>query len=48
VYANPRKPVPLPPGSIPVSLKIPRDGRLVEWAPAPARKPAPMPQQEAI
>jgi uncharacterized radical SAM superfamily Fe-S cluster-containing enzyme len=36
VYANPRKEVPLPPGSIAVSLKVPRDGRLVEWRPAPA------------
>jgi uncharacterized radical SAM superfamily Fe-S cluster-containing enzyme len=31
VYANPRKSVPLPEGVTPVSLKIPRDGRLVEW-----------------
>jgi uncharacterized radical SAM superfamily Fe-S cluster-containing enzyme len=34
VYANPRKAVPLPPGVQPVALKIPRDGRLVEWAPS--------------
>ena len=34
VYAHPRKPVPLPPGAIPVSLKIPRDGRLVDWQPS--------------
>jgi uncharacterized radical SAM superfamily Fe-S cluster-containing enzyme len=30
VYANPRKSVPLPAG-VPVSLKIPRDGQLVDW-----------------
>ena len=30
VYANPRKAVPLPLG-VPVSLKIPRDGQLVDW-----------------
>ena len=34
VYANPRKAVPLPQG-VPVSLKIPRDGQLVDWKPAP-------------
>jgi uncharacterized radical SAM superfamily Fe-S cluster-containing enzyme len=33
VYANPRKPVPLPAGVQPVSLRIPRDGRLIEWTP---------------
>ncbi|HEX5473785.1 MAG TPA: radical SAM protein [Vicinamibacterales bacterium] len=33
VYANPRKPVPLPADVMPVSLKIPKDGRLVEWTP---------------
>jgi hypothetical protein len=32
VYANPRKPLPIPDG-VPVSLKIPRDGRLVDWLP---------------
>jgi uncharacterized radical SAM superfamily Fe-S cluster-containing enzyme len=36
VYANPRKAVPLPPGVQPVSLRIPRNGRLVEWKPSPA------------
>jgi 7,8-dihydro-6-hydroxymethylpterin dimethyltransferase len=30
VYANPRKAVPMPEGT-PVSLRIPRNGRLVEW-----------------
>jgi hypothetical protein len=34
VYANSRKDVPLPAGLTPVSLKIPRDGRLVEWRPS--------------
>jgi 7,8-dihydro-6-hydroxymethylpterin dimethyltransferase len=33
VYANPRKAVPLPADGLPVTLKIPRDGRLVDWAP---------------
>ena len=40
VYANPRKSVPLPAGVTPVSLKIPRDGELVDWKAdraAPAR-----------
>jgi 7,8-dihydro-6-hydroxymethylpterin dimethyltransferase len=36
VYANPRKRVPLDPAAQPVSLRIPRDGRLVEWRPARA------------
>ena len=36
VYANPRKAVPLPAGVQPVSLRIPRDGRLIEWSPAPS------------
>ncbi|MEN3337077.1 MAG: 7,8-dihydro-6-hydroxymethylpterin dimethyltransferase [Acidobacteriota bacterium] len=41
VYANPRKAVPLPAGVQPVTLKIPRDGRLVDWTPAtPAPEPA--------
>jgi 7,8-dihydro-6-hydroxymethylpterin dimethyltransferase len=41
VYANPRKAVPLPDGVQPVTLKIPRDGRLVEWAPAKTPTPEP-------
>jgi uncharacterized radical SAM superfamily Fe-S cluster-containing enzyme len=36
VYANPRKKVPLPAGTHPVTLQLPRDGRLVSWAPKPA------------
>ena len=41
VYANPRKAVPLPEGVQPVALRIPRDGRLVEWRPraAPIARP---------
>ena len=39
VYANPRKSVPLA-DATPVSLKIPRDGRLVDWL---AARPAPSP-----
>jgi uncharacterized radical SAM superfamily Fe-S cluster-containing enzyme len=35
VYANPRKSVPLPAEAQPVMLRIPRDGRLVEWRPSP-------------
>jgi 7,8-dihydro-6-hydroxymethylpterin dimethyltransferase len=37
VYANPRKAVPLPPGSKSVTLKVPRNGTLVDWV--PTRKP---------
>ena len=42
VYANPRKPLPLPDGVQPLSLKIPRDGRLVDWMAPPEaqRRPA--------
>jgi uncharacterized radical SAM superfamily Fe-S cluster-containing enzyme len=36
VYANPRKHVPLPPGTHAVTLQVPRDGRLVSWSPKPA------------
>ena len=34
VYANPRKSVPLPAEVQPVQLRIPRNGRLVEWRPS--------------
>jgi uncharacterized radical SAM superfamily Fe-S cluster-containing enzyme len=37
VYASNRKTVPLPAGMSPISLKVPRDGRLVEWSPKPAQ-----------
>jgi len=45
VYANPRKAVPLPVDATPVTLKIPRNGRLVDYVPAgkpsdPASAPA--------
>jgi uncharacterized radical SAM superfamily Fe-S cluster-containing enzyme len=36
VYANPRKKVPLPAGAVPVTLQVPRDGRLVRWTPRAA------------
>jgi tetraether lipid synthase len=36
VYANGHKAVPLPSNSKPVTLHIPRDGRLIRWAPKPA------------
>jgi uncharacterized radical SAM superfamily Fe-S cluster-containing enzyme len=45
VYANPRKPVPLPPGVQPVALRIPRDGRLVDWRPAPRPRQGGLPAQ---
>jgi uncharacterized radical SAM superfamily Fe-S cluster-containing enzyme len=35
VYANAKKAVPLPPGQKLLTLKIPRNGQLVDWAPAP-------------
>ena len=35
VYANAKKAVPLPPGSKLLTLKIPRNGELVDWAPTP-------------
>ncbi len=41
VYANPRKSVPLPADVQPLTLKIPRDGRLVEWAPSTTEAPEP-------
>jgi uncharacterized radical SAM superfamily Fe-S cluster-containing enzyme len=40
VYANPKKAVPLPANARPVALHIPKDGRLVEWAPKTAAAPA--------
>jgi hypothetical protein len=36
VYANPNKRVPLPANVKPISLHVPRDGRLVEWMPKAA------------
>jgi hypothetical protein len=41
VYANPRKPLPLPDTVLPLSLKIPKNGRLVDWTPR-AASPAPL------
>jgi tetraether lipid synthase len=35
VYANVRKLVPLPANTRPVTLHIPKDGRLIQWAPKP-------------
>ena len=42
VYANPRKAVPLPADAVPVSLKVPRNGRLVDYVASgiPAAEPA--------
>ncbi len=34
VYANPKKSVPLPADVVPITLRIPKNGRLVEWTPA--------------
>ena len=39
VYANARKAVPLPSNTKPVTLHVPKDGRLVQWAPKPAAPP---------
>jgi uncharacterized radical SAM superfamily Fe-S cluster-containing enzyme len=36
IYANPHKPVPMPASTRPVTLHIPKNGRLERWAPAPA------------
>ncbi|HEY8548449.1 MAG TPA: radical SAM protein [Vicinamibacterales bacterium] len=48
VYANPRKSVPLP-DAVPVALKIPRDGRLVDYQPRPRRTaPAEPPEPELV
>jgi 7,8-dihydro-6-hydroxymethylpterin dimethyltransferase len=44
VYANPRKPLPLPAGTQPISLKIPKNGHLVDWTPRPAPLPEATPQ----
>src|SRR5262249_19080546 len=42
VYANPRKAVPLPERATPVALKLPRNGRLVDYVPrSGSSKPAP-------
>jgi hypothetical protein len=38
VYANPRKSVPLPDRQ-PVTLLVPRDGRLLAWTPSSVRAP---------
>jgi uncharacterized radical SAM superfamily Fe-S cluster-containing enzyme len=47
VYANPRKEVPLPAGVVPIALRIPRDGRLVEWRPV-APPPAVAEEPQAV
>jgi 7,8-dihydro-6-hydroxymethylpterin dimethyltransferase len=41
VYANPRKAVPLPVDAMPVTLKIPRNGRLVDYVPPAKSAPEP-------
>jgi 7,8-dihydro-6-hydroxymethylpterin dimethyltransferase len=41
VHANPHRPLPLPENVQPLSLKIPKNGRLVEWAPQPGAPAAP-------
>jgi uncharacterized radical SAM superfamily Fe-S cluster-containing enzyme len=43
VYANPNKPVPMPSNGRPVTLHIPKNGRLERWAPAPAAAPSAKP-----
>jgi uncharacterized radical SAM superfamily Fe-S cluster-containing enzyme len=42
VYANARKPVPLPAAATPVTLHIPKDGHLVLWAPKPPSRREPV------
>ena len=44
VYANPRKPLPLPAGTQPISLKIPKNGHLVDWTPRLTPLPDATPQ----
>src|SRR6185295_10048240 len=39
VYANAHKAVPLPSNVKPVTLHVPKDGRLVQWTPTPAAAP---------
>jgi len=39
VYANAHKAVPLPHNVKPVTLHVPKDGRLVQWAPKPVAPP---------
>ena len=39
VYANAHKIVPLPSNVKPVTLHVPKDGRLVQWAPKPVASP---------
>jgi uncharacterized radical SAM superfamily Fe-S cluster-containing enzyme len=46
VYANPKKSVPLPAGVQPVTLSVPRDGRLVQWHPKAAQTTAATPTSE--
>src|SRR3954447_3120252 len=41
VYANPKKAVPLAANVRPVSLQIPKDGRLVDWQPSTTATPEP-------
>jgi uncharacterized radical SAM superfamily Fe-S cluster-containing enzyme len=49
VYANPRKSVPLPAAAMtPVTLKIPRDGRLVDYVSSPKPRPAAEPEPELV
>jgi uncharacterized radical SAM superfamily Fe-S cluster-containing enzyme len=40
VYANPRKAVPLDANAQPISLRIPREGKLVDWQPSKKAIPA--------
>ncbi len=46
VYANVRKMVPLPSNAKRVTLHVPKDGRLIQWAPKPVA-PAPEPERVA-
>ena len=48
VYANPRKSVPLPDQTTAVTLKIPRDGRLVDYVPKPSPSVATQPEPHHV
>ncbi len=47
VYANARKQVPLPSDGAPVTLHVPRDGRLIQWVAKPAAAAAIVPEPAA-
>ena len=48
VYANVHKAVPLPANARPLTLHIPKDGRLIQWAPKPDAPVAPVAEPVTI